>query len=278
LKIRIGSGIIPIIILSIVLILFITFSPSNIARVIFGLPFILLFPGYMLTAAISPRKIGMSGVFRLTLSLGLSIVLVTLIGFALNYTSIGITLESVLYTTFTFILIMSVMGWFRLKKLATQERLDLGFTLSLPRLGSGIDRILYIFLIIAVLSAIGVIVYTIIRPKPGQYFTEFYILGSNGQATGYSQFLHVGETGNVIVGIVNHEKETVTYRIEVTINGIKNNEVKGITLTKGSKWENDVGFIPQTQGDNEKVEFSLFRNDATTRLFDPLRLWVNTSP
>ena len=277
-KIRTGSGLWLITILSIILILFITFFPSNIVRVILGLPFLLLFPGYVLTTAISPRKTGMTGIFRLTLSIGLSIALVILIGFVLNYTSLGITLESVLYTTFIFIVIISAVGWFRLRKLAAAERLDLGFTFSLPRLGTGIDRYLYIFLILAVLSAVGAIAYTIVKPKPGQNFTEFYLLGPKGQALGYTQFLRAGETGKVTVGIVNHEHEVVTYRIEVAIDGIKSNEVDSIKLTQGTKWENNVTFMPLTPGTNEKVEFSLFKDNATTPLFDPLRLWINVSP
>ena len=277
-KIRTGSGLWLITVLSIILILFITFFPSNIARVILGLPFLLLFPGYVLTTAISPRKTGMTGIFRLTLSIGLSIALVILIGFVLNYTSLGITLESVLYTTFIFIVIISAVGWFRLRKLAAAERLDLGFTFSLPRLGTGIDRYLYIFLILAVLSAVGAIAYTIVKPKPGQNFTEFYLLGPKGQALGYTQFLRACETGKVTVGIVNHEHEVVTYRIEVAIDGIKSNEVDSIKLTQGTKWENNVTFMPLTPGTNEKVEFSLFKDNATTPLFDPLRLWINVSP
>jgi uncharacterized membrane protein len=246
--------------------------------VILGLPFLLLFPGYVLTTAISPRKTGMTGIFRLTLSIGLSIAIVILIGFVLNYTSLGITLGSVLYTTFIFIVIISAVGWFRLGKLATAERLDLGFTFSLPRFGTGIDRFLYIFLILAVLSAAGAIAYTIVKPKPGQNFTEFYLLGPKGQALGYTQFLRAGETGKVTVGIVNHEHEVVTYRIEVAIDGIKSNEVDSIKLTQGTKWENNVTFMPLTPGTNEKVEFSLFKDNATTPLFDPLRLWINVSP
>jgi uncharacterized membrane protein len=104
------------------------------------------------------------------------------------------------------------------------------------------------------------------------------LLGPKGQASGYTQFVRVGETGKVTVGIVNHEHEVVTYRIEVTIDGIKSNEVDSIKLTQGTKWENNVTFMPLTPGTNEKVEFSLFTDNATTPLFDPLRLWINVSP
>ena len=40
-------------------------------------------------------------------------------------------------------------------------------------------------------------------------------------------------------------------------NGVKNNEIDGITLTQGTKWENAVSFTPQAVGDNQKAEFSL---------------------
>jgi uncharacterized membrane protein len=279
-KIRIGNSLflLGIVILSVILILLISFFPSNTARIVFGLPFILFFPGYTLTTVISPRKKGMTGVFRVALSIGLSFAVVILIGFVLNYLSSGIRIESILFSIFAFIMVMSAIGLFGLRKLAPAERLDIEFTIAFPRLGTGIDSVLYILLILAVLSALGAIIYDIAMPKAGQNFNEFYLLGSSGQMTDYVEDLHVGQTGNVIVGIVNDDHETVTYRVEVTIGGVKNNEIDGITLAQGTKWQNDVSFTPQVLGNNQKVEFSLYRGEETAPLFEPLYLWVNITP
>ena len=276
-KLKIGSGLLPIIILSGVLVLVIHFIPNNVVRIILGLPFILLFPGYSLTAAISPRNTGMGGVLRLALSIGLSVAVVTLTGFILNYTPIGITLWSMLIITFIFIVIMSIIGWLRMWKLTMAERLDIDFKITTPNLGTGVDKALHIFLIVAVLGALASIGYAIAKPKPGDNFTEFYLLGLNAQATGYVKDVILGDPQDVIVGIKNNEHKTVTYRVVVTIGGINNNEVDDITLTQGTKWEKKVTFTPQNVGDNQKVEFSLYRGNEAASLFEPLHLWVNVT-
>ena len=53
----------------------------------------------------------------------------------------------------------------------------------------------------------------------GNNFTEFYILGPNGTASGYPTNLTVGEDGKEIIGIVNHEYTNVTYQLEVWLSG-----------------------------------------------------------
>src|SRR3989442_5344824 len=51
-------------------------APNNPARVVLGLPFVLFFPGYVLIAALYPRRSDLDGVERVALSLGLSLAVV----------------------------------------------------------------------------------------------------------------------------------------------------------------------------------------------------------
>ena len=132
-----------------------------------------------------------------------------------------------------------------------------------------------IILVLVILSVIGMIVYTIASPKFGQRLTESYILGSEGKAADYPTEVVVGETYNVIMGIVNHDHERVTYRLEVRINGVKNNEVGWITLEQDEKWEQEVSFIPKKTGENQEVEFCLHRNGEVELILPPLRLWID---
>ena len=99
--------------LTLLLIVVIVFFPSNVMRIILGIPFVLFFPGYTLIAALFPRKDSMENVQRLALSFGMSIAVVLLIGLILNYTPWGITLESVLGSTAAFIIIISIVSWVR---------------------------------------------------------------------------------------------------------------------------------------------------------------------
>jgi len=142
LRIKIGNGLLPLNLLVVALIVAIIFSSSSVLRIVLGLPFVLLFPGYVLVLALFPKKEGMGGVERVVLSFGLSIAVASLIGLILNYTAWGITLESTLYSIASFIFILSIIAWFRQKRLIKEARFSIEFQLIVPGWGevSGIKR------------------------------------------------------------------------------------------------------------------------------------------
>ena len=274
-KIRIRSGLFPLNLLVILLIVAIILFPSNVLRIILGIPFVLFAPGYVLLAALFVKKDGIGGIERVALSFGMSIAIVPLIGLILNYTPWGITLESVLYSTASFVLIMSFVAWVRLRTLWEEERFSILFTLSLPGWrGNAWDKVLSFVLVIAVLGALGALGYVIAMPKVGEQFTEFYILGMEGNAADYPRELVVGEEESVIVGIINNEYKTVSYRVDVTINGEKNNDVEGITLEHEEEWEGEVSFVPEVASENQKVEFLLYK-DGEPDIYSSLHIWIN---
>lgn len=43
--------------------------------------------------------------------------------------------------------------------------------------------------------------------------------------------------GSVIIGIVNQEHKTVSYRVEVRIDGVRNSEAERLLLQDGEKWK-----------------------------------------
>jgi uncharacterized membrane protein len=277
-RIKLGNGLIILNILTIVLILVASFIPSNIPRLIFGVPFLLFIPGYALMAALFTKKEGMGGIARVALSFILSVALVALIGFILSYTPWGIKLEPVLYTIFGFVLIISFVAWWRQRKLTEQERFSIEINIKLPGLGQSVgDRTLNIILIITILGAIGVVSYTIIKPKPREAFTEFYILGQEGKAGNYPVDLRVGVKSGVGVGIINHEGEEAIYRVEVLMSGKKLTETGPITMVNGQKWENAVDIIPEEAGDDQKLEFLLYKGNELEPYLEPIYLWVNVS-
>jgi len=278
LRIRIGNGLLPLNLLVWLLIVAIIFLPLNVLRIILGLPFILFFPGYALAAALFPKKEGIGSIERLTLSLAMSFVTVSLIGLILNYTPWGIRLEPMLYSIASFIFITSVIAWFRRRRLLWRERFGIEFHLVLPswRIGIG-DKVLAIILVLAILGALGVIGHVIATPKAEDKFTDFYILGLEEQAADYPRELRVGEEGRVIVGIANHEYETVSYRIEVRVNGTRNNEVGPIMLEHNGKWEEIVSFSLSEPREDQKVEFFLYKNGEVEPYLKPLHLWVDVA-
>ena len=273
-RIRIRNELLALVLLVIVLVVVITFFPSNILRITLGLPFVLLFPGYTLMAALFPRREGVDGIERLALSFGLSIAVVPLIGLILNFTPWGIRLESILWSIALFILIMAVIAWFRRRRLP-EERFGIELHLTSLGWGTGIQsKVLSIILVLTVLGALGILSYAIATPKLVQKFTEFYILPLEGMTTDYPKRLKVGEEGIVSISIVNHEYETVSYRVEVRINEAKSNEVEPIVLENDEEWTQEVSFVPQIAGEKQKLELLLYKNGEPKPYLEALRLWV----
>ena len=276
-RIRLQNELLLVDILVILLIIIITFFPSNILRVILGLPFLLFFPGYTLIAALFPNKNALDSIERLALSFGISIAVVPLIGLILNYTLWGIRLYPVLISLTIFIIITSVIAWYRRHRLAQAERFTVSFSLGLPawRGQRLIDKILSIILIVAILGLAGTLGYVLTTPNVGEKYTEFYILGLKGKVSDYPSELKIGEEGRVIMHIINREHEMVSYRVEVKIDGVRNNEVGPLVLRHGEKWEEEVSFVPEVAGENQKIEFLLYKNSEAKPYLEPLRLWVD---
>ena len=96
----------------------------------------------------------------------------------------------------------------------------------------------------------------------------------NGKVIDYPQDLKVGEEDRVRVGITNREHETVSYSLEVKMEGVTHSAISGIVLGHGEEWEREVGFTPVKVGENQKVEFVLSKEEKPYRW---LHLWVNVT-
>lgn len=258
-RIKIQNELLAINILSVVLIVTISFLPIQALRIILGLPFILFLPGYTLIAALFPKKSGLDAIERAALSFGLSIAVVPLIGLVLNYTPWGIRLYPILVSLTVFIAAMSAIAWYRRRRLPEQEKLNLILNLSLPRQENRLDKALSIVLILAIVGAIGTLGYVIASPRVGERFTEFYVLGPEGKAEGYPTELTVGEEGRVILGITNREHEIMGYEIKIKIDGVLQQRIGPIQLEHEQGWREQVGFVPRELGEDQKVQFILYK-------------------
>jgi uncharacterized membrane protein len=253
---------------------------SGALRVALGLAFALFSPGYGLIAALFPKMSSISDIERVVFSFGLSIAVVPLIGLTLNYTPWGIRLQPILVSLLVFVVAMIAVAWYRRWRLPPEERFQVRLSpvfqsLSGSWVGHGWwDRLLTVALLVAILSAIGILGYVIAQPKVGERFTEFYCLGLESKAENYPQKIVLGDEVKVILGIVNHEHDSTTYMVEIAIDGEKAGEVGHITLNHEEKWERELGFAPVRLGDNQKVEFRLYKGVSS----DPyltLHLWID---
>lgn len=209
-----------IVLLSVLIVLIIYVVPDNLTRMIVGLPFILFFPGYALTVTLFPETHPLNSIERITLSLVLSLVVVPLIGFILNFTPLGIRLEPILWSLSLFSVVLSLFA-VRRRRNTVMPFLPIGLgQIAVPirkmfQRKEDRNRMVTVIMIIAVMSSVIAVAYAVVVPREGERFSDFYVLGPGGEAAGYPKDLSVNQSGQVIIGIANHEKHTVNYTVEI---------------------------------------------------------------
>lgn len=260
---------------------FVLIKPLNqtFIRTILGILLVLFIPGYSLIAALFPKWGDLDGIERAALSFGLSIAVTPLIGLALNYTPWGIRLDPILISLTMFTLAMCLITFLRRRRLPEKERYFVPFGQFVKDIRksfqgeSKTERILSIVLIISIILAISTTAYIIVKPKEGEKFTEFYILGPDGKASNYPTNLSTGQNGSVIIGVVNHEYATTDYLLMVKVNNstLLN---QTLTLTSGQKMEIPFNFTAGTSG-QKKMEFLLYKLPNNETSYRNLHLWLN---
>jgi len=141
---------------------------------------------------------------------------------------------------------------------------------------SKLNKALSIFLIVAIVAALGSIIYMAVTPKEGEKFTEFYILSAAGNAQDYPKQVTLGEPVDIVLGVINHEYQIASYQVKIKVGGIEASQVNIGTLANGEKWEEKISFTPQFAGERQRVDFYIYKNgEETPYLKEPLRLYVD---
>jgi len=259
---------------------------------IVSLPMIAFVPGYMLVAALFPSR-EISWTERVALSVTVSIATVTLLGLALNFTTFGIRLVPLVVVVSLATLIMGIVAYFRRLHLPAANRVSGLVSLQVPDLKEFplADRLIVAVLVIGICVSGGVLVYLVSAPRNADSFTEFYILGPNGNAWDYPTRLNVSQSVSVILGVVNHEHDTVAYTIRVDLVGldvvynatlqanetIETNRTNwswaNLTLENGRMWTGEYEFRINATGFWE-VQFLLFKDVAYSAPYRELHLYV----
>ncbi len=268
---------IALVVITLLLSLVVTFT-TGLLRIALILPFVLFFPAYALLLALFPRQGDLVGIKRSALSFGLSIAVVLLIGLILNYTLWRIKPYPILISTSLFIGVTSAIGWHRQRKLPETDRFHFPFSIHLPNRAGMINsaKVISASTIIAILVTISCLGYIIAMPKQERKFAEFYILGPGGKAEEYPQGTIAGHEVHLIVGIVNHERQPTSYRVEAKLRGEIISQLTTDSIDYDQKWEQIINFTPQMPGGKQKVEFYLYKNNEAQPYFEnPLHLYIN---
>jgi uncharacterized membrane protein len=205
------------IIWSIIATFFVQLDMDNLIRIILSIPIIIFLPGYLLVYVLFPERTEkvFDVIDRIALGIGISIAIVPLFGIALYYSRLGLTLQPIILTLETFILIMGTIAVIRWYRVSPEKRYIPAINISIPKDKTKFDKLLTLVLVGCLIITASLVIYIILIPKPEEHFTDFYVLGSNHLAQYYPMNLTSGENATVILGVVNHEKTTMNYSIEV---------------------------------------------------------------
>lgn len=140
------------------------------------------------------------------------------------------------------------------------------------QISSALTIILAITLIVAVAGTVYVALFP---PETAPPFTEYYLLGPEGNASDYPTDLEPGETGVVIVGISNHEQEVTDYRSVVAWNESVT-QSENVTIQDGQTKETRVRLTAPAEPGRYNVSFQLYKDGSDTPT-EQLRLWVTVT-
>jgi len=270
-----------------------------------ALPIILFIPGYCLIAALFPKNDDIDLIERMTLSIGLSIVIVPLIGLGLNFTPWGIRFDPIVISVILFALVMLLIAFYRRALVPSEERFSFPFSeigdtirneIFPARVGT-VERILGTVIILSILIATITTIYVITVPKEGEQFTEFFILSENRTAANYPGTIIIGQNYPLYVSVGNHEYRNITYTIETwmihaefdnvtnssSIIAMDPNDLVSLTLP-----HKETAIIPYNMSVKKtgynRVEFLLFNetvpgfnvtgSDRINASYRDLHLWV----
>lgn len=294
-------------------------------RIIVSLPFVLFVPGYVFIAALFPEAgsgpvtdragqngsagphetTGIDGLERVALSFGTSIVIAPLIVLVLNFTPWGIRLVPIMVSLSGFTFIATAIAIHRRTQLPADERFIVPYREwiatgreELFHPTSRVDGGLNILLAISLLLAAGSVGYAVAVPKPGEAFTELYLLtkGEDDElvADGYPQTFTAGEPRSLYVGVENNEHQTVNYTVIVELQDVRieNNSSQVLqqerltsfeaTLSHNETWQRNHTVEPTMVGERLRLTYLLYKREPPSQptvenAYREVHLWVNVT-
>lgn len=253
-------------------------------RAIMGAIYILFVPGFFLTLALFPQRGDLDTPARLGLSFGLSLAVVPLLALLLDRLPWGIRAVPILIAEGAVIVLALAIGIWRGARLpagaAYQPQLGWQPRRWWSALGAS-ERRTYGWLGGALLLAGLAIGWIFLVPTPGEYMTEFYMLGKAGLAEDYPQRAALGDELSVTIGVKNLERAAQTYRVEAWATDRWNPDRRAqlaqgvpLTLATGQEQQLPISWRMPWAGPDQHVELLLFR-EGETQPYRHLHLWVN---
>lgn len=127
-----------------------------------------------------------------------------------------------------------------------------------------------------VLTLLVVVVFATTPIGSGDPYTEFYVLGSNGTASGYPENVTVNEPASVRVGIGNFENHRTTYTLVARTNETAL-ATRTMTLGRGEEWTDSIPLAFDSPG-RKRLRLELYAGETTDgRPYRRLWLFVDVA-
>ncbi|OGO08345.1 MAG: hypothetical protein A3K46_04860, partial [Chloroflexi bacterium RBG_13_60_9] len=182
-------------------------AAGSLLRIVLAIPYLVFFPGYVLTSALFPGRDSLTTLERLGISLGLSISVVAFTGYGLNFTPWGIRLESLCVVITVLILLFCGLAFLQRGKLPPEKRFAVSIQVKKPVWNTA-DRtgtVLWALLFCAGIGTVVAIIYAVTANSPQERYTEFFIAEPDQEALASPDPVTLGGSITVVLGVVNHE-------------------------------------------------------------------------
>lgn len=289
-------------------------------RTVLALPLVLLFPGYALLAALYPgtavdervrrdgtrdAKATLTQLERLVFSVVLSLAIVPMIGFVLNFTPFGIRLGPMMVAVGGVTVILALVGVLSRASVPSDRR----HGLRAGRIGAWADRylsrsrrsllsseafipetetqrLLNLVFVIGIVVFAASVGYAAVTPAADQEpFTELYLVEQtdDGRYTteNISTEFFSGKTRTLYVGIGNHEGRPVDYTIVVQLDGKELDRTR-THVNDGVTKRVAQPITPKTTGDRIRLQFLLYKGNVPAEptpenAYRSVHLWVTVN-
>lgn len=242
------------------------FVPVFALDVALGLPVLLYFPGYLVLAALFPHRDTLHGIERQAFSIGISLVVDSILGLLIDITPFGLTPTTVSVTLLVFTVIMFFVIRTRRRQTGATEvgRWHVQRSWTIPFKKTPLDIGLLVLLGLAVLGTGAAVGYVVTHRPASNPFTEFYVVSPDPAAKDYRFVTGPGEMTTVTVGIANHEGHPETYRVVLEGAGGVLDELDDLPVENETTWEGPAAFTLDTPGPDQPVTLLLFRSGQIT--------------
>lgn len=108
-------------------------------------------------------------------------------------------------------------------RVPVSERLSLSADIGAPQSTeyTRLQRTVTAGLLVSILIAVAILAGVTLSQQPAVTYTQFYVLGQNGSASGYPTQLDIPENSSVVIGVENRKGHTLGYTLRVDLAGVR---------------------------------------------------------